>query len=117
MKERASSMDQSPASSGPYSKTRMRTLAAMTALGSILALILGAKLTIDGAPNGVKWLILGGVSALVAAVGIPFGIRRGRLGPPGSVISQFDADRSFQDGQFEPRGPGRVPAGTGFLAP
>ncbi|NYF56340.1 hypothetical protein [Micromonospora purpureochromogenes] len=72
-------MDPNPASTGPYSKTTMRTLAAMTALGSLVAMVWGAILTVDGDPNGVKWLILGGVCAAVAALGIPFGIRRGRL--------------------------------------
>lgn len=50
-----------------------------TAILSAIILIWGVVLTVGGERNGVKMLILGAVCAAIAAVGIPYGIRRGRM--------------------------------------
>ncbi|MFI5841185.1 hypothetical protein ACIA8K_15945 [Catenuloplanes sp. NPDC051500] len=64
---------------GPYSKSAMRLLGGATALFAVLSLVWGGILAADDDSRGVKLMILGGVLVIVAAVGIPLGLRRGRM--------------------------------------
>lgn len=64
---------------GPYSKRKMRLLAALSAVFGVAFVVVGALDLCDGDPNGRDLLILGVVFIVIVAVGVPFGIRRGRL--------------------------------------
>ncbi|MGV9212652.1 hypothetical protein ACTFTM_12410 [Micromonospora sp. RB23] len=66
-------------SEGPYSKGTMRALAASTAVLSLLLLGWGILEAATGGRNGVRMIVIGAICAAVAAIGIPLGIRRGRL--------------------------------------
>jgi hypothetical protein len=72
-------MQPSRRNEGPYSRSKMRALAASTAVLSLLLLAWGIVEAATGGSNGGRMIVIGAICAAVAAIGIPLGIRRGRL--------------------------------------
>ncbi|WP_433124501.1 hypothetical protein ACQPWW_19570 [Micromonospora sp. CA-240977] len=72
-------MEERSANPGPYSKNTMWALGLATGFFGVLVLVWGAITAADGGDNGVELMVIGAGCALIAAVGIPFAIRRGRM--------------------------------------
>ncbi|MBL7260022.1 hypothetical protein [Paractinoplanes lichenicola] len=64
---------------GPYSRKKMRALGGLTGLFAVLFLVWGGISAAGGDRGGRNMLILGIVFVVLLAVGIPLGIKRGRL--------------------------------------
>ncbi|WP_433120110.1 hypothetical protein [Micromonospora sp. CA-246542] len=72
-------MQPSRQNEGPYRKGTMRALGATTAVLSVVLIGWGIFEAATGGRNGVRMIVIGAICAAIAAIGIPLGIRRGRL--------------------------------------
>lgn len=64
---------------GPYSRGVIRVLAVVAGVLGVIVFFWGLILTVQDDPRGVTVLVIGAVCTLVVAVGVPYGIRRGRI--------------------------------------
>ncbi|MFY1597030.1 hypothetical protein [Micromonospora sp. WMMD737] len=68
-----------PDAGGPYSKNVMRALAAASGILAVIVLVWGVLRMAGGDSRGTTMAAIGAVLILVLAVGIPYGMRRGRM--------------------------------------